>query len=178
MRMSFVNEVEESQAGPKLKEIYRQLEQGLGFLPHYFKSLGAMPKVIEAQLLMDDAIMSDGALTKLVKEQIAVVVSSINSSSYCVKFHMELLRRFGIDRAMERKLTSDYENAAVEPKVKALFRFAEKLTKKPDDIAEADIEALKAAGWDDAAVRETVLTVAYFGYINRVSLGLGLVTDF
>ena len=34
------------------------------------------------------------------------------------------------------------------------------------------------AGWDDAAIRETVLTVAYFGYINRVSLGLGLVTDF
>jgi uncharacterized peroxidase-related enzyme len=122
--------------------------------------------------------MSDGALTKLVKEQIAIVVSSINSSSYCVKFHMELLRRFGIDRAMERKLTADYENAAVEPKVKALFRFAEKLTKKPDDVVETDIEGLKTAGWDDAAVRETVLTVAYFGYINRVSLGLGLVTDF
>jgi alkylhydroperoxidase family enzyme len=37
---------------------------------------------------------------------------------------------------------------------------------------------LKAAGWDDAAVRETVLTVAYFNYVNRVSLGLGLVEDF
>jgi uncharacterized peroxidase-related enzyme len=176
--MPFVNEIEPAQAGPELKEIYRSLEQGLGFLPHYFMSLGAMPKVIEAQLQMSDAIMSDGALTKLVKEQIAVVVSSINSSSYCVKFHMELLRRFGIDRALERKLTTDFENAPVEPGVKALFRFAEKLTKTPDDISEKDVEALKAAGWDDAAVRETVLTVAYFGYINRVSLGLGLVTDF
>jgi uncharacterized peroxidase-related enzyme len=141
-------------------------------------SLGATPKVIEAQLAMDDAIMSDGALSKLLKEQIAVVVSSINSSSYCVKFHMELLRRFGIDRAMERKLTTDYENAAFEPKVVALFRFAAKLTKTPDDILESDIDALKAAGWDDPAIRETVLTAAYFGYINRVSLGLGLVTDF
>jgi alkylhydroperoxidase family enzyme len=37
---------------------------------------------------------------------------------------------------------------------------------------------LKNAGWDDAAVRETVLTVAYFNYVNRVSLGLGLVADF
>lgn len=176
--MPFVNEIEESQAGPELKAIYRKLDQALGFLPHYFKSLGAMPKVIEAQLQMDDAIMSDGALSKQVKEQIAIVVSSINSSSYCVKFHMEVLRRFGVDRAMEKKLTSDFENAPVEPKVKALFRFAEKLTKKPDDIAESDVEAMKAEGWDDAAVRETVLTVAYFGYINRVSLGLGLVTDF
>ena len=90
---------------------------------------------------------------------------------------MELLRRFGIDRATERKLTTDYENGPFEPKVKALFRFAEKLTKTPDDILEKDIDALKEAGWDDAAIRETVLTVAYFAYINRVSLGLGLVTD-
>ena len=176
--MGFVNEIEPAQAGAELKEIYRNLEQGLGFLPHYFMSLGAKPKVIEAQLAMDDAIMSDGALTKLVKEQVAVVVSSINSSSYCVKFHMELLRRFGIDRAMERKLTTDYASGPFEPKVIALFRFAEKLTKKPDDIQETDIAAVKAAGWNDDAVRELVLTVAYFGYINRVSLGLGLVTDF
>jgi alkylhydroperoxidase family enzyme len=62
--------------------------------------------------------------------------------------------------------------------VKALFRFADKLTRHPDDIEESDTDGLKKAGWDDAAVRETVLTVAYFNYVNRVSLGLGLVTDF
>ena len=91
---------------------------------------------------------------------------------------MELLQRFGVDKVLARKLTTDYENAAVDPKVKALFRFADKLTRKPFDIEEEDIEALKQAGWDDAAVRETVLTVAYFNYVNRVSLGLGLVADF
>ena len=79
---------------------------------------------------------------------------------------------------MERKLTTDYESGPFDPKVIALFRFAEKLTKKPDDIQETDIASVKAAGWNDDAVRELVLTVAYFAYINRVSLGLGLVTDF
>jgi len=62
--------------------------------------------------------------------------------------------------------------------MKALFRFAEKLTRKPVEIEEEDIRTLKTAGWDDAAVRETVLTVSYFNYVNRVSLGLGLVEDF
>jgi uncharacterized peroxidase-related enzyme len=112
------------------------------------------------------------------KEQIGLVVSGINSSTYCIMFHMELLRRFGVEKNLARKLTTDYESAAVEPKVKELFKFAEKLTRHPDDITESDTETLKKAGWDDAAVRETVLTVAYFNYINRVSLGLGLVTDF
>jgi alkylhydroperoxidase family enzyme len=57
-------------------------------------------------------------------------------------------------------------------------RFADKLTRHPEDIEEADIETLKSAGWNDAAVRETVLTIAYFNFVNRVSLGLGLVAEF
>jgi uncharacterized peroxidase-related enzyme len=175
--MPFVNEVEEAQADPKLREMYSKIEQSLGFLPHYFKTLGAKPEVIQAQLAMNDAIMNDGALTLVVKEQIGLVVSGINSSAYCIMFHMELLRRFGVEKTLARKLSSDYENAAADEKVKVLFRFADKLTRHPDDIEESDTETVKKAGWPDDAVRETVLTVAYFNYINRVSLGLGLVGD-
>jgi uncharacterized peroxidase-related enzyme len=176
--MPFVTEIDETQANAPLRELYGKIENSLGFIPHYFKSLGAMPQVIEAQLLLNDAIITDGALSKTVKEQIGVVVSAINTALYCVTFHMELLRRFGVEKTLARKLTSDYENAAVETNVKALLRFADKLTRHPEDIEEADIETLKNAGWNDAAVRETVLTVAYFSFVNRVSLGLGLVAEF
>ena len=176
--MTYVNEIEETQANPQLRGIYGNIEQNMGFLPHYFKALGAMPDAIEGQLKLGAAVMNDGALTKTEKEQIGVVVSGINSSSYCLVIHMELLQRLGVEKALARKLVNDYENAAVPDKMKALFRFANKLTRKPVEIEEEDISALKAAGWDDAAVRETVLTVAYFNYVNRVSLGLGLVEDF
>ena len=176
--MTFVNEIEKTQANPRLRGIYGNIEQKMGFLPHYFKPLGAMPPVIEGQLQLNAAVMSDGALTKAEKEQIGVVVSGINSSSYCLVIHMELLQRLGVEKSLARKLVNDYENAPVPSKVKALFRFADKLTRKPVEIEEEDISALKAVGWDEAAIRETVLTVAYFNYVNRVSLGLGLVEDF
>src|SRR5215469_13049253 len=94
--MPFVSEVEETQAGAPLRDLYGKIEQNFGFLPHYFKALGTMPDVIEAQLRLNPAIMNDGALSKIVKEQIGVVVSGINSSMYCVSIHMELLRRFGV----------------------------------------------------------------------------------
>jgi uncharacterized peroxidase-related enzyme len=176
--MPYVNEVEMGDANLQLRSIYRELEQKMGLLPHYFKALGAMPQAIQAQLAMNAAIMQDGALTTSVKEQIGVVVSGINSSSYCIAFHMEVLRQLGMEKAMARKLSTDYENAPVDAKVKALFHFAAKLTRKPLDIEESDAEALRQAGWDDAAIRETVLTVAYFNFVNRVSFGLGLVADF
>ena len=176
--MPYVSETEEAQADPRLKEIYRNIEQNFGFIPHYFKALGATPRAIEGQLQLSAAVMGEGALPTLVKEQIGVVVSGINASSYCMFIHMELLQRFGMDKVQARKLTTDYEKAPVEPNVKALFRFADKLTRKPYDIEDEDIETLKKAGWNEAAVRETVLTVSYFNYVNRVSLGLGLVADF
>ena len=176
--MPYVNEIEETQADARLHEIYRGIEQNFGFLPNYFKALGPTPDAIEAQLRLNAAIMEDGALTKIQKEQIGLVVSGITSSSYCIFIHMELLQRFGVEKSLARRLTNDYENAGVDAKLKVLFRFADKLTRKPYDIEDADIEAVKRAGWDDAALRETVLTVAYFNYVNRVSLGLGLVNDY
>jgi uncharacterized peroxidase-related enzyme len=175
--MPYVNEIEEAQADPHLRGIYGNIEQRMGFLPHYFKALGPMPQAIEGQLQLSAGVLGDGALTRIEKEQIGVLVSGINSSSYCIVTHMELLQRLGVEKSLARKLVNDYENAAVPEKLKALFRFADKLTLKPVEIEDEDIAVLKEAGWDEAAIRETVLTVAYFNYVNRVSLGLGLVQD-
>ncbi len=176
--MPFVSEVEQTEANSQLQSLYQKIEQRFGFLPHYFKALGPTPDVIVAQLNLNDAIMRDGALSLALKEQIGVVVSGINSSSYCIAIHMELLRRFGVERPVARKLATDYANAPVDEKTQALFRFADKLTRKPLDIEQPDVDAVRQAGWDEATLRETVLTVAYFNFINRVSFGLGLVADF
>jgi len=176
--MPYVDEVEQVEANPELSNIYAGIEKKFGFVPHFFKALGRMPEVIKAQLQLSAAIMGEGALSTLVKEQIGVVVSGINSSSYCIAIHMEVLRQFGIDKPASRKLVTDYMNAPVDDKTKILFRFADKLTRKPLDIDQPDADEVLRAGWSEAALRETVLTVAFFNYINRVSFGLGLVTDF
>lgn len=176
--MPFVSEVEQAEATPQLRQIYTQIEKGFGGVPHFFKALGAVPEVIDAQLRMTGAIMGDGELSAELKEQLALVVSGINSSSYCIAIHMELLQKFGIDKTAARKFATDYMRAPVDDRTKVLFRFAEKLTRKPVDIDQPDVDEVLAAGWSQAALRETVLTVAFFNYINRVSFGLGLVADF
>jgi uncharacterized peroxidase-related enzyme len=176
--MPFVDEIEQTEATPQLRQIYTQIEKGFGSLPHFFKVLGPTPEVIQAQLAMTSAIMGEGALSAALKEQLAVVVSGINSSSYCIAIHMELLQKYGIEKLAARKFATDYMHAPVDEKTKALFRFADKLTRKPLDIEQPDVDAVLAAGWSQAALREAVLTVAFFNYINRVSFGLGLVADF
>lgn len=176
--MSFVGLISEAQAAPRVKELYQQVRQNFGFLPNYFQALGRDAQVIEGQLALGAAIMKAGGLSPALKEQIGLVVSGINSSSYCIAIHMELLRQLGVEKPVGRKLVTDYENAPVGEKEKALFRFADKLTRKPFEIVQGDVEALRQMGWEDAALVEAVLAVAYFNFINRVSTGLGLVADF
>lgn len=176
--MAFVSEVEETQAAPELRELYAKIEKGFGTVPHYFKALGPLPEVIAAQLRMSAAIMSDGALSASLKEQIGLVVSGLNTSSYCIAIHMELLQQFGFDKQFARKLATDYEHAPVDEKTKTLFRFADKLTRQAVDVEQSDADEVSRAGWSQDALREAVLTVGFFSYINRVSLGLGLVADF
>ena len=176
--MSFVGVISEEQAGPDLRPIYRQIRSRLGFLPNYFLALGRDPQFIAHHLSFDADIMKDGAVPRTVKERVGLVVSGINSSSYCVALHMELLRALGIEKGIGRKLATNYSAAPFDAKEQALYRFAEKLTRKPFDIERADVDAVRQAGWDDAAIYETVLAAAYFNFLNRVTIGLGLVADF
>ncbi len=176
--MSFIGQVQESQASPQLKQLYEQIRQSYGFLPNYFTAQGSAPAAIEGQLALGDAIIKDGALPTKLKEQIGLVVSGLNTSSYCIGIHMEVLRRLGVEKPLGRKLVTDYASAPVSEKELAIFRFADKLTLHPADVSQADVDAVRQAGWDDAAILETVLAAAWFNFINRMSLGLGLVADF
>ena len=175
--MAFVGKVSEAEAGPELSALYQQIRDNYGFLPNYFQALGRDPTLIEKDRALAAIVLRDGALPAVVKEQIMVVVSGINSSSYCIAAHLELLRKFGIEKAMGRKLATDFENASVGTREKALFRFAEKLTRNPSDVERSDADAVLQAGWDETAFVEAVVTVAWANFVNRVAFGLGLFAD-
>ena len=176
--MAFVSVIPDDQAGPELRPLYNELKDGWGFLPNFWQAQGRRPDLIRVQNDLYVNVFTKGVLPQAVKEQIGLVVAGINTSSYCVAIHMEILRRLGIEKPLARKLATDHENATADPKVLALFRFAAKLTRKPGDIFKEDVDALRSVGWGDDEIYETVMTVAAMSLFNRVSLGLGLVADF
>lgn len=54
-----------------------------------------------------------------------------------------------------------------------MLAYVEKLTREPAAVAQADVEALRAAGFDDVGVLQINLIASFFNYINRVADGLG-----
>ncbi len=62
-------------------------------------------------------------------------------------------------------------------RMRALCSYAVKLTIAPAHMAQTDIEALRAAGFDDRGIVDANQVTAYFNYVNRIADGLGVVLE-
>jgi uncharacterized peroxidase-related enzyme len=172
-----IAEVSEAEAGPELRELYAQIQQEFGFLPHLWQAQGRRPELVRAGLALWRAIYRAGVLPAALKEQLGLVVSAANSNSYCIAAHLELLARLGVERALGRQLVHDFEAAPVAEREKALFRFAVKLTREPFAVRAADVAELRRHGWDDDALLEVSLVAGHFNFLNRLAAALGLVPE-
>jgi alkylhydroperoxidase family enzyme len=55
-----------------------------------------------------------------------------------------------------------------------LCRYAEKVTHVHREVGPADLDELRAAGFDDRAIHDATQVIAYFNYINRIADPLGV----
>ncbi len=55
-----------------------------------------------------------------------------------------------------------------------MLTYAVKLTRTPGDVVEADVNALRDAGFSDRDVLDICEVIAYYAYANRIADGLGI----
>ena len=55
-----------------------------------------------------------------------------------------------------------------------MLTFAIKLTKTPGAMNDADVDALRSAGFSDLDILDIVEVVGYYAYANRIADGLGI----
>ncbi len=87
------------------------------------------------------------------------------------------LAQMGLDEARVRKLCSDYQTAGLEQKDLGLLQFADKMTRGPDRMTDADVNHLKELGWTDEVILEATCIAAFFNFLNRVVNALGVLPE-
>jgi uncharacterized peroxidase-related enzyme len=55
-----------------------------------------------------------------------------------------------------------------------MLNYAAKLTKTPAAVGQGDIDALRKAGFSNAAILDVAQVTAYFAFVNRIADGLGV----
>jgi uncharacterized peroxidase-related enzyme len=78
------------------------------------------------------------------------------------------------DEKLVAALIADYQQAEISEADRAMLDYAVKLTREPAAIAQADVEALRRAGFSDAAILDICQVTAYYAFVNRLADGLGV----
>jgi uncharacterized peroxidase-related enzyme len=88
--------------------------------------------------------------------------------------HADDLRAEGAPDELAEHIAHDYRRADLEPRVRALCDFADKLTREPATMSAEDADALRARGFSDACIHDAIQVVSYFNYVNRVADAVGI----
>ncbi len=88
--------------------------------------------------------------------------------------HAEFLRVAALDAELAAAIKRDWRTAPITDAERVMLTYVEKLTRAPRSIWKDDLEALRAAGFDDTGILQINLIASFFAYVNRVADGLGV----
>lgn len=173
--MTWIEKVGPEDATGALADFYRSLGSARGGVAEVHQVQSLNPRAMKAHLELYKAVVfARSSLSRIQRERIAVAVSSENACPYCVGHHSAALRELGDDEAIVVALEGGEVPEALSEADGLLLTWAKRSTRLPADATEADVVALREAGFDDKAILDATLTLSYFNFVNRLVLLLGV----
>jgi len=150
---------------PLLEAVKKQL----GVAPNLFRMVGNSPAALEAYVGILGAL-DKGELPAPTRERIALAVAEFNGCSYCLSAHTYLGKNLA--KLDEAEMVANRHGTSHDSHADAAVRFAVKVLHERGHISQADLDAVKSAGYDDAQLVEIVMHVAlnvWTNYVNEVA---------
>ncbi len=173
--MAWIDVIEQEAAGEELQAVYERLRGSRGKVANIMAVHSLRPQAMAAHMDLYMAIMfSRSGLSREEREVVAVAVSSANRCDYCIAHHAQALHHYWRDRDRLQALVDEPHSAQLSARAEALVDYALKLTHRPSEMSESDVEALRRHGLTDEDVLAVNLVASYFNFVNRIALGLGV----
>jgi uncharacterized peroxidase-related enzyme len=146
------------------------------------EKLGMIPNVLQAYAfdvdklnaftaMYNDLMLGDSNLSKLEREMIAVVVSSINKCYYCLVAHGAAVRALSGNPELGEMMVMNYRVAPLDARQRQMLDFAAKLTRASAEVEEDDRQALRDVGFTDRDIWDIASVAGFFNMTNRVASG-------
>jgi uncharacterized peroxidase-related enzyme len=170
--MPRISYIELDHSPPEVREVFETTLKGKPGSFH--KLLAHRPEVLKTMLPFYGSI--GRALERKLYEMVYIRVSMINGCRYCMQHHLAASKRVGLTPEEWQNLkTSNY--AGFSPKEQAALIFAEKLTRNPQAIGDADIDSLKQH-FSEAEIVDLDLLIGLANLTNRFTDPLGAEVEF
>lgn len=139
-----------------------------GFVPNMFATLASNPTVLDVVTTLQGTLSR--VLDAKTRHTIALAVSQANSCDYCLAMHTYVSSELGgmsnddIDLARAGNST--------DPRRAAVARFAQRLVESRGQVSDADLAAVRGAGYTDPqilAIVTVAVQVLLTNFINNVN---------
>lgn len=173
--MTWIRTITPEESEGELRSIFNAIAFARGGVAEVHRAQSLNPRALAAHLALYKAVVFQGSsLSRRDRERIAVVVSRENGCKYCVAHHAAALRHLGDDEAVVAALSEGITPVGLPPGEQALLEWSRRGCAAPAQCANSDVESLRRHGLDDRAILDAALTVAYFSFVNRIVLLLGV----
>jgi uncharacterized peroxidase-related enzyme len=159
-------------ATPEVKEIYEKALRGKP--GNAQKALAHRPEMLKNFLPLYTSVGK--SLDRKLYEMTYLRVSFINACYYCQQHHVASSKRVGLT-AEDWKALKDGNYARLTEKEQTALAYAEKLTRTPHNITDADVEKLMKH-FSDAEIVDLHLLTGLANLTNRFTDPLGLELEF
>jgi uncharacterized peroxidase-related enzyme len=151
------------------------VEKQLGLVPNLFRTVAASPAALEGYLGLS-AALAKGVLPLATQERIALAVAELNGCNYCLSAHAFLAKN--VAKLDQMEIAANRSGRSNHSKADAAVKFAAAVTRHRGQIGDEDLDAVRAAGYDDAAIVEIVQLVALNVWTNYINLVAQTDVDF
>ena len=157
------------QAPDASKPLLAAVKQQLGVVPNLMKVVGNSPAALEGYLALNGAL-AKGKIDVKLRERIALAVAEYNGCYNCLLAHDYLGRN--IAKLGQDELDAARDGRSSDPRADSALRFARRVAESRGRVSDADLAAVRLAGFDEAGVIEIVVNVALnvlTNYVNNVA---------
>lgn len=139
-----------------------------GFVPKMFAMIASNPTVLDIVMSLQSGLSR--VLDAKTRHTIALAVSEANGCEYCLAVHSYVSAELGGMSSDDIALSRS--GSSIDPKRAAVARFAQRVVETRGSVADADLAAVRGAGYTDPQIL-AIVTVAVqtqlTNYINNVN---------
>lgn len=176
--MPWIETIGPAAATGELQGVYERISGERGKVAAVLELQSLDPRSLAAHLeLYLAAVFAPGGLARPTRELIGVAVSAANGCRYCVAHHARALDFYWRDAEVVAAFAADPDGAVLPSQARRIVDYALKLTRTPQEMGEEDVTGLREAGLSEKEILQAAQTAAYFNFVNRLVLGLGVAVD-
>lgn len=166
--MARLQVVQTESAPEKAKKLLEAVQAKLSMTPNMMRVMANSPAVLEAYLSFSGGLAS-GSLSPKLREQIALEVGEQNTCQYCVSAHTAIGKMTGLS---ESEIEAARGGSSTSAKTTAALTFARQIVNKKGRATQADVDAVRGAGFSDGDIAEIIANVAlniFTNYFNNTT---------